>query len=802
MAAPGKRQGVSQINAATGFERVFARVDWDVRTGEVNRSEDWYLMTGHSPDHEDARSLAFWSDRVHPADLLRFYRAFEAFQASGDDTFSFNYRFRFADSRWHQMGGMARVAERSANGRPVRIEIREIDLEPFFAGLREEAEPVGSLRPGLAGAWSWEPGTDEVWWSREIYELTGWDPKDPPPGLEGQEKLYAPESLARLQAAVRRLAETGESYDLLLTLVRADGRRLPVRATGAITLGRHGELRRVGGTLSLLGSAEPSQAMPMGDDGAWLEVDLAGGEWLASAAATALLESLGAPAGGAEARLLALLSQESRAELRAWLDGLEGRADAAHSLSIRTLSGRRLRLWPFGIPEGARKVFLRIERDDADPVAETRGDFDPLTGLLAFDAFLAIADAQVAAAANPRRLVLFKINIDRFREVNALLGHRRGDLVLRAFAGHLRSNLPEALLTRRSGDVFVGLLPIADGIEAAGCMARILDITGAFEPEGLGLIKLKFRLGLVTADSAPSVEELVDAAAEMMSAAGPGKAALFGPVDAARLRRRREIYTLLPGVAGRGELQCVFQPSVSASGGELRGLESLVRWASPTIGAISPGEFIAMAEESGEIVSIGRWMLDRAIADFARMRRMGLEVPQVSINVSPAQFADAELADFARQTCERHAVDPSRVVLEITESVLVDGSDMTSAAIDALLGAGFVLSLDDFGTGYSNLRSLIRLKLSKVKIDMSFVRRMIEDKASLIVVDTVIRLARGLSCSVVAEGVERQEQADLLRSLGCDEIQGYLVGRPMPFGEFVAWCEGRTDAVAGATEAP
>lgn len=769
---------------------LFAQVEWDVATGEVQRSPAWFRMTGYDEDEQDSDAIGFWADRAHPADLVHFYRVLEDFARSGKDELRFNYRLRFADGRWHQLAAVARVVARGRDGRPLKYLIHEIDLEPFHADDLKVAGLSTQLPAGLAGAWSWEPASGEVWWSKEVYEICGWSLDEPPPNLEGQAKLYVPESLTRLYEAIDRLLKEGTSFDLALTLVRTDGRRLPVRATAAITRGRAGSPGRVGGTLALL---EPGQradaATAARAAGPLLELDLPSGDWIASPEAERVITALGGRHEDPSRALRELLTHSSREDLQAWTDGLKSDVAARGSLLLRTVSGRSLRLWPYGGVEGNESVFLRLEIEHEEGGRHVDADHDELTGLLKFRAFELLAENRLANSPQ----VLFKININAFRRVNAILGHRRGDEVLAAFAAHLSASLPGALLCRRAGDVFVGMMDCrGDGAE----LEHIREAIEAFVPPRVGLLKLRFALAMVRSDGLLSLPEMIEAASELIEACPPGGSRVFGAEDGQRMERHRRISRQLLGVAARGELRCHYQPSVSAIDGTTCGVETLVRWQSPELGQVSPGDFIPLAEETGEIIAIGRWVLAQAIADFARMRRMGLAIPHVSVNLSPTQFADSGLAGFALEACREHGVEPGAVMIELTESAFIDDGDMTRSVLESLTGAGFLLAMDDFGTGFSNLGVLTRLRLSQVKIDRSFVSRMLEDPASRVVVDSVVRLAHGLSCHTVAEGAERQDQVDALRALGCDQIQGFHIARPMPFDDLVAWQAGRLEAYA------
>ncbi|MFT2720349.1 putative bifunctional diguanylate cyclase/phosphodiesterase [Deinococcus sp. A31D244] len=219
-----------------------------------------------------------------------------------------------------------------------------------------------------------------------------------------------------------------------------------------------------------------------------------------------------------------------------------------------------------------------------------------------------------------------------------------------------------------------------------------------------------------------------------------------------------------------------YQPQVNAKSGTLTGLEALARWDDPELGVVSPGEFIPLAEDTGLIVALGTWVLREACRQAAAWR---LTVP-VSVNVSPAQLVRADFPEVVRSTLSRYGIQPSLLKLEITERLNILDPEQTSRNLKALQGLGVPFSLDDFGAGQSALASLLKLPLQEVKLDRSLLTGVTEDPVSWRVLSAVIELARGLDLQVVAEGVETHQQLEVLRTLQCETVQGYLTGRPVP----------------------
>jgi EAL domain-containing protein (putative c-di-GMP-specific phosphodiesterase class I) len=233
----------------------------------------------------------------------------------------------------------------------------------------------------------------------------------------------------------------------------------------------------------------------------------------------------------------------------------------------------------------------------------------------------------------------------------------------------------------------------------------------------------------------------------------------------------------------RRELVLHFQPKVDIASGRMRSVEALVRWLHPQRGLVPPGEFIPLAEERGLIVAVGRWVIQAACRQMRDWREAGLVPPPVAVNLSPRQFASDSLIDDMVDALTLYGVPPTDFEVELTEGVLMADPDRANDVLQRLFAMGVRISIDDFGTGYSSLSYLKRFPAQTVKIDRSFIRGLPADRDDTAITQAVIAMAHSLGLGVVAEGVESQEQLALLRQLGCDEAQGYLLGRPMPADE-------------------
>lgn len=511
---------------------------------------------------------------------------------------------------------------------------------------------------------------------------------------------------------------------------------------------------------------------------------------------------LDAPTGAERAqRLLAAFAEQSRGRLAQRLSRIDDAEPEVFSLILellQTRQGRRVewsgRLASTPHADGSRSWHCQVthldERERWHDDLLRRAETDALTRLPNREALMAQLQARLAES---RPFALMFMDCDRFKAINDSLGHEAGDELLRHLAQRLRRDLrdrdlllagalegrgPSALAARLGGDEFV---VVADGIAGAPLaesMARRLSASLArpYVIQGRQIVS-SVSIGIVLAgeDSTPS-QLLRDADIAMYEAKrlGPGRCVSFEPVMHQRVAGALDLESDLRRALAADELRVVYQPIVEMASGRIVGLEALARWRDPVRGEVPPGEFIPLAEATGLIVEVGRAVLQRACAEFASWRAMGLPTPdRLSVNLSRAQLLDPALAESVGEILARHGLGPASLQLEITESLAMDDQ----AAGFALLGLkalGVRLSLDDFGTGHSSLASLQRLPVQQVKIDRSFVRELQSSAYHQALVRAAFHVAAALQLEVVAEGVERVEQARELMGMGCSRAQGWL----------------------------
>ena len=406
-----------------------------------------------------------------------------------------------------------------------------------------------------------------------------------------------------------------------------------------------------------------------------------------------------------------------------------------------------------------------------------------------------LADAEREAA----QVGVLYLDLDDFKDVNNTMGHDAGDDVLCQAGQRLQAALrPGDHVMRLGGDEFAVILShLATPDDAATVAARILhQVDRPFLLRGGYEHRIRASIGIsLYPHNGHNIEALLkhaDTAMYVAKTSGKGRYAFYDPQQTEYIVRRMNNEAALRAAIDASQFVLYYQPRVDAASGKLISMETLVRWIHPERGLIPPLEFIPLAEETGLIVEIGALVIDQACAQIATwIREQSIEV-HLSINVSPIQFLHSDVGAVLAASAARHGIPTSLLEMEITESCMMQDSDKVSADVAAFKARGIKVSVDDFGTGYSSLSQLQRMDLDVLKVDRSFTQELDKGERGEVFFKTIISLAHVLDMQVVAEGVETREQLTILQALGCDEIQGYFISRPVPPAEAVKFLVGQS----------
>ncbi len=423
------------------------------------------------------------------------------------------------------------------------------------------------------------------------------------------------------------------------------------------------------------------------------------------------------------------------------------------------------------------------ERRRAEKIIAHMAHHDSLTDLPNRVLFRERLTEMLPCAKDGKHLAVFYLDLDNFKAVNDTLGHQFGDELLKHVAERLRGCVGENITVARvGGDEFAIILPDIVKLDEAATLAHRVCKAIREPYELLGhVVVTDTSIGIAVApDNGTLPDHLLknaDMALYRAKADGRGIFRFFEPEMDATIKARRALENSLREALYEGQFTLHYQPILNLDDNRIPCCEALIRWNHPERGMVPPGEFIPVAEEIGLIVAIGEWVLRQACADAATWPNN----TKVAVNLSPIQMLNAKLVPVVIGALAATGLPASRLELEITESVLMQNTDATVAALHQLRSIGVKISMDDFGTGFSSLSYLRRFPFDKLKIDRCFISDLSkDDESGLAIVRSVTALAKSLGMITTAEGVETKEQMELVRMVGCTEVQGYYVGRPQP----------------------
>ena len=452
------------------------------------------------------------------------------------------------------------------------------------------------------------------------------------------------------------------------------------------------------------------------------------------------------------------------------------------------------------VDAGLHLCALLLERERERAHIHQLAYYDALTGLANRSMLRAQAERMLHAAQRTGTpLALAFIDLDRFKQINDTLGHPAGDALLRAVAARLEQTARGSdVAARMGGDEFVLVLPQCSASQAAIAAERLLAaIAQPLEVNG-STLHPRASVGIATypedGSDADSLLRCADLAMYQAKTEGGQRYRFYRAEMNAQAQERSRLEADLRVALQGGGLALHYQPQMQ--GGVLRGVEALLRWPHPQLGAISPLRVVALAEECGLLRPLTLWVLNEACRQMADWHARGVAVPHVSVNFQAGSFRNPELPDILMRTLAGHGLGPEALTVEITETVMLAPDPAVLATARAVRERGIGLSLDDFGTGYSSLGALHRLPISELKLDKSFVQDIETSLTARTLTSSVLRIADGLGLPVVAEGVETPAQQQFLREHGCAVLQGYLLSRPLAADALETWLQRQPIAAA------
>ena len=791
--------------------------DWDAERGQVYRSGRCFTMLGYARD-AFAGSFDAWQTLIHPDDRPRMKVALHAHLTGERENYIVDYRVRDANGRWRWVLDRGRAITWDNAGRPQRVVGTHTDIHDYKqieAQLRErelilnQAQHVAHL-----GNWSWDPENDRLWWSDELYWIVGLSNKQAPPKFRNQRHLFTPESYEKLHAASVALLKQAKPYALEVVMLRPSGERRIVQARAEAILDDDGRVQSLVGVLHDITEQRQAEEnsrwrndlldriAAMGRIGGFeLFVETGELHWTDENYRIHGIEP-GTPLRFEDT--LPNYTPESGQKLQVAFQRMvrEHLPEQSADLCYVTPDERRIWLRVTGSLELREGRPYRItgltqditEEHEAGERIEQLAHYDTLTGLPNRFLFRQRAEESIELARrNEQPLALLFLDLDRFKYVNDTQGHEAGDLLLQEIAGRLRQCVRASdLVGRLGGDEFLVLLrEIARPEDAAVVARKIIEAVGRPINLAHGEAQVGCSIGIaLLGENSPDLESMLRAADTAMYAAKDAGRNTFQFYNASfyeRVQRRVTLEQELRQALARKELHLAFQPTVSMKDNGIACIEALLRWTTASGESRFPSEFIPVAEDCGEILPIGRWVLGEACRQARRWHEAGLQFGRIAVNVSALQLRDPDFGSQVLEACAREQWPTDRLVLEITESALMRESEVLRNTFALFKTNGISLSIDDFGTGFSNLGYLHRFPLRNLKIDRSFVSRMDTTPNMLELTHAVVSLGHALGLSVVAEGVETENVLQLLRQQGCDEAQGYLFTRPLAADEMATW---------------
>jgi diguanylate cyclase (GGDEF)-like protein/PAS domain S-box-containing protein len=682
-----------------------------------------------------------------------------------------------------------------------RVAQRSLELDVANQALsKSEARLALALKASELGLWDWNLQTDEVHHTH-IQELFGLAPEYVTAMLRHLKPRLHPEDLPALRKAlVEHLKGRTEDYQVEYRMRHGEGHWVWIEDRGrAVERAENGRVIRMVGTrrdISVSKALEEQQQLAATVFEAASEgIVIFDPDYALIAANQAFSRVTGYEIEDMLGRKVVELpcSRDARRHYATIHQALEQQGSWQGELVETRKNGEMYPQWlQLSAVRDTRGNVSHIVGFFADLSARRESEermrylthYDELTGLAMFRERLSEAHQRVRQGGY-RSLALLHINLDRFKQLNDSLGHEVADQLLQKMARRLVNALPEAdTIARLSGDEFAVLFNTYGNLSSLARVATRLSnkLRVPVMVEGHELV-ISASMGIsLLPDNAREISALVSQSNMAMQHAkhlGGNNFQFYTDSLQASTLERLQLENQLRKAIEEKQLKVFYQPKLCLATGKLNAAEALVRWDHPTMGRVPPGDFIGLAEETGLIGPIGEFVLRQACLQACEWQRQGLEPIRVSVNLSVHQLRQGKLVSLVRQVLEETGLAPHYLELELTESQLLDSVEHIISTFQQLRDLGVKLAIDDFGTGYSSLSYLKRIPVDYVKIDQAFIRGLGEGTKDAAITRAIIAMAHGLSLKVVAEGVERREQLEFLKGERCDEVQGYLISRPI-----------------------
>ena len=796
----------SRLNEAQRIAKI-GNWEWDVAADSHWWSDELYRMLEIDPGARE-QFFSLFTSRIHPDDREHFEQSSERVLRTGEPEV-IDVRIVLPNGREKVVQSQGEIVFDSS-GRPVRLfgTLQDItDRKAGEAALRlSESRYKEAQRIARIGNWEWDLATNENWWSEELYSILEEDSRTYAASLENflrkvhdDDRPIVTENTKNvsLQPAFHRPSE--------IRLVLGGGREKVVEVKVDIRTNEQGHPAVVAGTIrdvterreleTLLRESEARYSSTV--ELAALGIAHVDGSGRFVWVNRHLCEML----GYTRDELLGLtIKQVSYPDDRDATDAdrVELHSGRTDSLKIEKRYVRKdgaviwvritaaLRRGATGAPLYDISVVEDIsDRKAAEARVQYLATHDEMTGLPNRVLFSELATRAIESSRqNDSRSAVLFIDLDRFKIVNDSLGHHAGDLLLKEMALRLRRCAPEsAVLARLGGDEFVVLLEdAADPASVTDVAKRILH--AALEPlEIMGQeCRVTASIGIAMyphdALDAPALMKHADMAMYLAKEEGKNNYQFYSAQDTPMAVEHLVLESHLSHALEQNEFSAHYQAKVDLGTGSITGAEALLRWWNPKLGTVSPAQFIPLAEDTGLIIQIGRWILRTACTQNVAWQRKGLRPITMAVNLSPRQFKDPGLLSDIAEILEQTGMSPELLELEITESMIMHDVDRAAARALAIKRLGVRLAIDDFGTGYSSLSQLKRLPIDTLKVDRSFIRDVAAGAEDRAITEAIISLGKSLGVRVVAEGVETAAQLEFLREHACDEMQGFFFSKP------------------------